>query len=125
MLNGQPIGNPKSNCKGSLNSRPTPKAFGAAPPLQVMNGNLWVLLLLQKPLDPSSLGNGRDFFFRNDLEVRVVSLSPCGRANVEQTARQGRLPSRCSGDRLNRGERKSKPFGGMPGGRIELPTKGL
>jgi hypothetical protein len=32
---------------GESNSRPTPKAFGAALPLQMVNRNFWIFLVLQ------------------------------------------------------------------------------
>src|SRR5437879_7328705 len=62
---------------GELNSRPTPKAFGAALPLQIMNREFWVLLAFQQPFDLSCITKSRHFFPRNNLQRGAETFSCC------------------------------------------------
>jgi hypothetical protein len=60
------------------------------------------------------------------LEIRRFALSYAyGHDDVERVLRQDRASNQCSADRMIRAKYKSTPYPGVPGGRIELPTKGL
>jgi hypothetical protein len=85
------VGNPHSglvNCQGEdSNSRPTPKAFGAAlraflgsELLQIMNGKPWILFRLHHSLDAPRFIERFDLFACYKLETftqpsRCVSMS--------------------------------------------------
>ena len=60
------------------------------------------------------------------LEIRRFALS-CAydHDDVERVERKDRASNRCSADRMIRAKYKPTPYAGVPGGRIELPTKGL
>src|SRR6266404_869577 len=59
---------------GELNSRPTPKAFGAALPLQVEDCESWVFLSLQVTLGFSRFSQSAKFFLGDDLKRIAESL---------------------------------------------------
>src|SRR5438132_165064 len=112
---------------GELNSRPTPNAFGAALPLEMINGELGIFLCFQDALQLASLRQCFRLFLGNNFEFLAEAFGCCrvGPADVARNALPEQQPSQCSG-------RPDDPFRtytqGMvliPGGRIELPTKGL
>ncbi len=65
------------NCQGGedLNSRPTPKAFGAALPLQIVNGKLRIFLSFQCAFNPSCFSQYRDLFACDDFDSVAKPLS--------------------------------------------------
>ena len=56
---------------GESNSRPTPNAFGAALPLEMINGELGIFLPFQNAFQ---LANLRHFFLRYNLEFLTKAL---------------------------------------------------
>ena len=119
------IGNSKSNsATGESNSRPTPKAFGAALLLQVINRQSRILLSFKETFQSACLAKSSNFFLGDDLKIisepfggcrvaaqvlRKASIRICSGANsVDRTIRAEYKPtpyeSRCQG-----GESNSRP----------------
>jgi len=71
--------------RGELNSRPTPKAFGAALPLQVIDCELRVLFPFQGTFYFSGFGKRCDFFLGHNL--KLVSESFRGRCVTAEMLR--------------------------------------
>jgi hypothetical protein len=83
-------GRTKKIPRGESNSRPPPKAFAAALPLQIINSNLWVLSFVLRTaqfFEPPKAG-ATSFLATIARNLPLVSLSLCGHANVAQTVRQ-------------------------------------
>jgi hypothetical protein len=96
-------------------------------PLQVMDCEFRALLLFQGTLNFSSFGQSRHFFLGDDLKRISQSLrSRSVAAHVlREAAHQDRQLNRYHACLTILSECKPKAYRELPGGRIELPTKGL
>ena len=122
------IENQKCDCQGGdSNSRPTPKAFGAALLSHEMkNGDLWVFFCFEETLDFPRLLERWNFFLCHDPK-RPTQSSGCGsmspkvlskpRLDIDRGA--DIMAARRSLEDVNPRHKD------LPEGRIELPTKGL
>jgi hypothetical protein len=112
---------------GEWNSRPTPKAFGAALLLQMVNGEGGILLPFQCSLDSPRLFQRCYLFFCYYRKFCSETLCRCcvtsemlGEARIEINARTNVAATGCATKNVN-----PNHFSKVPGGRVELPTKGL
>ena len=62
---------------GELNSRPTPNAFGAALPLEMINGELGIFLCFQDALQLASLRQCFRLFLGNNFEFLAEAFGCC------------------------------------------------
>ena len=110
---------------GELNSRPTPNAFGAALMLQIINRELWILFSLQHSFDVACLRErcellACDKFKRFAQAFCCVGVSTfvLSKSRIQINGRTKVVPF-CPLEDVNPCHKY------LPGGRVELPTKGL
>ena len=116
--------------RGELNSRPTPKAFGAALTwmiFQMEYCELRILLSLQRAFKFPRFEQGFDLSARHNLQVSTEALRCCGVAATVLSESRFEVNRGSDVVATVRASENINPshFMKVPEGRVELPTKGL